>query len=57
MSKSDGIGNFILNEEEITGTSFDIFSLPMKETNTLWGKEIEIRLLTVLERFLFIFNS
>ena len=51
MSKSDGIGNFILNEEEITGTFFDIFSLPTKETNMLLGKEIEIRLLTVLERF------
>lgn len=50
MSKTDGLGNFVLNEDEIAGSSFDIFNLPMQETNTLWGKEIEIRLLTVLER-------
>ena len=50
MNKSDGLGNFVINEDEIVGTSFDIFNLPMKESNTLWGKEIEIRLLTVLDR-------
>ena len=52
MSNSDGIGNFVLNEEEVNGTSFDIFSLPEMDTNTLWGKEIEIRLLNVVERFI-----
>ena len=50
MNKSDGVGNFVINDDEIDGTSFDIFNLPIKEANTLWGKEIEIRLLTVLER-------
>ena len=44
MNKSDGLGNFVINDDEIAGTSFDIFNLPMKESNTLWGKEIEIRL-------------
>ena len=56
MTKSDGIGNFILNDDEVNGTSFDIFSLPQKERNTLWGKEIEIRLLTVLESLYEIFT-
>ena len=51
MSKQEGLGNFVVNEDEISGTTFDIFSLPEKESSTLWGKEIEIRLLTVLERF------
>ena len=50
MHQSDGLGNFVINDDEIAGTSFDIFNLPMKESNTLWGKEIEIRLLTVLDR-------
>ena len=50
MNKSDGLGNFVINEDEIVGTSLDIYNLPMKESNTLWGKEIEIRLLTVLDR-------
>ena len=62
MSKQEGIGNFVINEDEIAGTTFDIFSLPEKESNTLWGKEVEIRLLTVLERFVikfffFFFNN
>ena len=51
MNRSDGVGNFVLNEEEMTGTSFDIFSEPEKESSTLWGTEREIRLLTILERF------
>ncbi len=50
MNKSDGLGTFVINDDEIAGTSFDIFNLPTKESNTLWGKEIEIRLLTVLDR-------
>ena len=51
MNRSDGIGNFVLNEEEMAGTSFDIFNEPEKESSTLWGTEREIRLLTILERF------
>ena len=50
MSKQEGVGNFVINEDELTGTTFDIFSLPERESSTLWGKEVEIRLLTVLER-------
>ena len=51
MSKSGGVRNFVINEEEVHGTSFDIFSQPEKESSTLWGIEREIRLLTILERF------
>lgn len=54
MSKQEGIGNFVINEDEISGTTFDIFSLPEKESSTLWGKEVEIRLLTVLERLVIV---
>ena len=50
MNNSDGIGTFVLNEDEVNGTSFDIFNLPEKENDTVYGKEIEIRLLTRLER-------
>ena len=50
MNNSDGIGNLVLNEDEVNGTSFDIFTLPGKEDDTVYGKEIEIRLLTTLER-------
>ena len=50
MNNSDGIGTFVLNEDEVNGTSFDIFNLPEKENDTVYGKEIEIRLLTTLER-------
>ena len=50
MSKQDGIGNFVVNEDEISGTSFDIFSKPETEDTTISGKEVEIRLLTVLDR-------
>ena len=50
MTKSDGIGNFVLNEDELAGTSFDIFSVPEQDSDTLYGRECEIRLLTILER-------
>ena len=52
MSHQDNeIGNFSLNEDEIQGTTFDIFTLPERENSILSGKEVEIRLFTVLERF------
>ena len=52
MSHQDnGIGNFSLNEDEIQGTTFDIFTLPERENSILSGKEVEIRLFTVLDRF------
>jgi len=50
MSNQEGLGNFVINEDEISGTTFDIFSLPEKDNNVLSGKEIEIRLFTILER-------
>ena len=52
MSHQDnGIGNFSLNEDEIQGTTFDIFTLPERENSILSGKEAEIRPFTVLDRF------
>ena len=50
MSKQEGVENFVINEDELAGTTFDKFSLPERESSTLWGKEVEIRLLMVLER-------
>ena len=57
MNNSDGIGTFVLNEDEVNGTSFDIFNLPEKENDTVYGIETEIRLLTTLERLKEILNS
>ena len=54
MANHEGLGNFIINEDEIRGTTLDIFSLPEKENNFISGKEVEIRLFTVLERFVII---
>ena len=52
MSHQDnGIGNFSLNEDEIQGATFNIFTLPERENSILSGKEVEIRLFTVLDRF------
>ena len=51
MANHEGLGNFIINEDEIRGTTLDIFSLPQKENSFISGKEVEIRLFTVLERF------
>ena len=52
MSHQDnGIGYFSVNEAEIQGTIFDIFTLPERENSILSGKEVEIRLFTVLDRF------
>ena len=51
MYKQEGIGNLVINEDELAGTTFDIFTGPEKEIKAVWGKEVEIRLLTVLERF------
>ena len=50
------MGTLVINEDEVNGTSFDIFTLPKKENDTVYGKEIEIRLLTTLERLKKIFN-
>ena len=57
MNNSDGVGTLVLNEDDVNGTSFDIFTLPEKENDTVYGKELEIRLLTTLERLNEILNS
>ena len=51
MASHEGLGNFIINEDEIRGTTLDIFNTPEKETSFISGKEVEVRLITVLERF------
>lgn len=52
MSHQDnGVVNFSLNEVEIQGTTFDIFTLAEKDNSVLSGKEVEIRLFTTLEGF------
>ena len=51
MARHEGLGNFIINEDEIRGTTLDIFNTPEKETSFISGKEVEVRLITVLERF------
>ena len=56
MNNSNDIGTLVLNEDKVNGTSFDIFTLPEKENDTVYGKEIEIRLLTTLERLKKILN-
>ena len=57
MASNEGLGNFIINEDEIRGTTLDIFNTPEKENSFISGKEVEVRLITVLERFLhFLFN-
>ena len=50
MASHEGLGNFIINEHEIRSTTLDIFSVPEKENTLISGKEVEIRLFTVLER-------
>ena len=57
MASNEGLDNFIINEDEIRGTTLDIFNTPEKETSFISGKEVEVRLITVLERFVhFLFN-
>ena len=51
MTSHEGLGNFIINEDEIRGTTLDIFNTPEKEISFISGKEVEVRLITVLERF------
>ena len=51
MASHEGLGNFIINEDEIRGTTLDIFNTPEKEISFISGKEVEVRLITVLERF------
>ena len=51
MASNEGLGNFIINEDEIRGTTLDIFNTPEKEISFISGKEVEVRLITVLERF------
>ena len=51
MASNEGLGNFMINEDEIRGTTLDIFNTPEKETSFISGKEVEVRLITVLERF------
>ena len=52
----EGLGNFIINEDEIRGTTLDIFSLPEEENTFISGKEVEMRLFTVFERFVIIYS-
>ena len=57
MASNEGLGNFIINEDEIRGRTLGIFNTPEKETSFISGKEVEVRLITVLERFVhFLFN-
>ena len=49
MSHPDGLGNFVINEDEETGTSFDLFSIPERNGTCISGREVEIRLFTTLE--------
>ena len=57
MASNEGLGNFMINEDEIRGTTLDIFNTPEKESSFISGKEVEVRLITVLERFVhFLFN-
>ena len=57
MNNSDGIGTLVLNEDDVNGTWFDIFTLPEKENDTVYGEGTEKRLLTTLERLKEILNS
>ena len=57
MASNEGLGNFMIKEDEIRETTLDIFNPPDKETSFMSGKEVEVRLITVLERFIhFLFN-
>ena len=57
VASHEGLGNFIINEDEIRGTTLDIFNTPEKEISFITGKEVKVRLVTVLERFVhFFFN-
>ena len=51
MASHEGLGNFIINEDEIQGTTLGILNTPEKEISFISGKEVEVRLITVLERF------
>ena len=51
MPNHEGLGNFMVNDDEVSGTTLDLFSWPERENNILSGKEVEIRLFTVLERY------
>ena len=42
MASREGLGNFIINEDEIRGTTLDIFNIPEKENTFISGKEVEI---------------
>ena len=57
MASNEGLGNFMINEDEIRGTTLDIFNTPEKETSFISGKEVEVRLIIVLEMFVhFLFS-
>ena len=57
MASNEGLGNFIINEDEIRGTTLHIFNTPEKESSFISGKEVEVRLIAALERFVhFLFN-
>ena len=57
MASHEGLGNFIISEHEIRGTTLDIFNTPEKENRFISVKEVEITLIIVLERFVqFLFN-
>ena len=55
MSNREGVGNFVVSEDELTGTTFDMFTLPDSNESIISGKEVEIRLFTVLDRQVFYF--
>ena len=51
MASNEGLGNFMISKDEIRGTTLDMFSTSEKEISFISGKEVEVRLITVLERF------
>ena len=56
MASNEGLGNFMINEDEIRGTTLDIFNTPEKETSFISGKEVDVRFINVLERAVIYFN-
>ena len=51
MSSHEGLGNFVISEDEIESSAFELFELPRKNNDIVSGREVEIRLFTVLDRY------
>ena len=50
-TQDNGIGNFSISEDEANSDMLNIFSLPERNGSILLRKEQEIRIFTVLEKF------